>query len=135
MTAHALGSNPVWNANWQPAQVGSAIWSQPPANTPIFTWAAGVEGHYQAYREPSLGVSEDGGFGSVTLDGRVTFNQWQLRGEGSVVYGMMDYSGSGMIDGINDLEIEARIIGAYVFTIDTLGNQLTPYSGYGYRRL
>jgi hypothetical protein len=102
---------------------------------PKLSWAIGGELHHQEYREPSLGVREDGWFGGLTVDGRAEFNAVQLRGEGRLAYGQMDYSGSGTLNGINDIVFEARLLAAYAFAINSGGDQLTPYVGYGYRRL
>lgn len=106
-----------------------------PPNTIGFTWAAGLEVHNQEYREPSLGVKEDGWFGGGTLDARLSYNAFQLRGEALLAYGRMDYSGSGKIDGIDDLEFEARLLAAYALPLNARGDNLTPYVGYGYRLL
>lgn len=108
---------------------------QAPSDTLTFSWAPGVEVHRQAYREPSLSVSEDGWFGGLTLDGRLAYNQWQLRNEMLLAYGKMDYSGSGTLNNIDDLEFEARLMAAYALPLNPQGDQLTPYFGYGYRLL
>jgi len=114
---------------------GSAAAQQPPRDMIVFSWAAGADVHHQSYREPSLDVSEDGWFGGLTGDLRLTYNQWQLRGEALLAYGKMDYSGSGTINGIDDVELELRLLGAYALPLNTKGDQLTPYAGYGYRLL
>lgn len=114
------------NAGAQPAA---------PPNTLTFQWAPGLEVHNQAYREPSLGVKEDGWFGGGTFDARAVYNSWQLRGEGLLAYGKMDYSGSGTANGIDDLELELRVLGAYALRLDAQGDEITPYVGYGYRLL
>ncbi|HEX9462033.1 MAG TPA: hypothetical protein VGB82_05485 [Alphaproteobacteria bacterium] len=106
-----------------------------PPNTLTFQWAPGLEVHNQAYREPSIGVKEDGWFGGGTLDARAVYNGWQLRGEGLLAYGRMDYSGSGTVNGIDDLEVELRVLGAYAIRLDAQGDEITPYAGYGYRVL
>jgi hypothetical protein len=106
-----------------------------PPNTLTFSWAPGVEVHHQSYREPSLAVSEDGWFGGLTLDARAVYNAWQLRGEAQLAYGRMDYSGSGNINGIDDLQAEFRVLAAYALTFNSRGDQATPYVGYGYRYL
>src|SRR5258708_39249339 len=47
----------------------------------------------------------------------------------------MDYSGSGTVNGIDDLEVELRVLGAYAIRLDAQGDEITPYAGYGYRVL
>lgn len=115
----------------------SAATAQQPAppNTIAFDWAVGADVHHQAYREPSLGVRENGWLGGLTLDGRLEYNLWQLRGEMLADYGRMDYSGSGTANGIDDVEFEARALVGRVLPLDPQGNQLTPYVGFGYRLL
>lgn len=119
------------------ALFASAATAQQPAppNTIAFDWALGADVHHQAYREPSLDVGETGWFGGVTLDGRIEYNLWQLRGEMLADYGKMDYSGSGTASGINDFQFEARALVARVLPLDAQGTQLTPYAGFGYRLL
>jgi hypothetical protein len=109
--------------------------AQSPFDGAKLSWALGGEIHNQTYREPSLSVKEDGWFGGLTADGRIEFNALQLRGEGRLAYGRMDYSGSGTVSGIDDVVFEARVLAAYAFTVNPQGDQITPYAGYGYRRL
>ncbi len=116
------------------ASVAAAQQPSPP-DTIGFNWAVGADVHHQAYKEPSLGVSETGWLGGVTLDGRLEYNLWQLRGEMLADYGRMDYSGSGTANGIDDVEFEARALVARVLPLDAQGTQLTPYVGLGYRLL
>ncbi len=119
------------------ALCASAAWAQqpPPPDTITFSGAIGADVHHQAYREPSLDVTEDGWFGGLTLDGRLEYNRWQLRGEMLADYGRMDYSGSGTASGIDDIEFELRALVARVLPLDAQGTQLTPYVGFGYRLL
>lgn len=105
-----------------------------PSNTIALSGAVGADVHHQAYREPSLGVSENGWLGGLTLDGRLEYNLWQLRGEMLADYGQMNYSGSGTLNGVDDIEFEARALVARVLPLNQ-GTQLTPYVGFGYRLL
>jgi hypothetical protein len=102
-----------------------------------YTGSLGVEVHRQEYREPSLDVSEKGWFGGLTADGIAAMGKWQLRADGRVAYGQMSYSGSGTEDGIDDFVFEGRILVARAIPIGAHGNgnRITPYFGYGYRRL
>lgn len=106
-----------------------------PPDTIAFSGAIGADVHHQAYREPSLGVDENGWLGGLTLDGRMEYNLWQLRGEMLADYGNMDYSGSGTVNGIDDYEFELRALIARVLPLDAQGAQVTPYAGIGYRLL
>jgi hypothetical protein len=98
-----------------------------------FTGAVGLEGQYQRYSEPSLDVTEDGWFGGITLDGRMTSGDWQVRGEFRYDIGKMDYSGSGSLDDIDDRVLETRLLLAHVLHYGP--NQWIPFGGLGYRRL
>jgi hypothetical protein len=111
--------------------------AQTPSNSGVaFTGTVGIEGHYQNYRESSIGVQEDGFFGGVTGAGQAEWERWQLRGDVRVAYGRMDYTGSGRIDGIDDYVFEGRAVIGYVIPVG--GSAITrflPYAGYGYRTL
>jgi hypothetical protein len=99
------------------------------------SYSFGTEIHRQEYREPSIDVSEKGWFGGLTGDAIVAFGLWQLRIDGRVAYGMMDYSGSGTEDGIDDYVFEGRVVFGRVIPLGPGGNRITPYAGYGYRVL
>lgn len=136
MTADKFLARPAALAAALVMTASAAVAQQPtPPGTIAFSGAIGADVHHQAYREPSLGVSENGWLGGLTLDGRMEYNLWQLRGEMLVDYGRMDYSGSGTANGIDDVEFEARGLIARVLPLDPQGDQLTPYVGLGYRLL
>jgi hypothetical protein len=103
-----------------------------------FDYALGLELHHQDYTEPSLDVNEQGPFGGLTFDGRGSYGMFQFRGELRLAYGRMDYSssGTGSFDGINDLVFEGRALAALAVPVGPSGiDRLTPYLGFGYRRL
>lgn len=105
-------------------------------NAITYTGSVGIEAHRQMYREPSIDVTEDGWFGGLTLDGQAEYQLWQLRADALFVYGRMNYSGSGTVDGIDDVELEGRIAIGRAIPVGAEGrNRITPYFGYGYRRL
>lgn len=100
-----------------------------------YTGALGIEAHRQRYREPSLDVTEKGWFGGLTAEGTAELRLWQLRGDVRLAYGQMEYSGSGTADGIDDAAFEGRILLARAIPIGDGRHRVTPYFGYGYRRL
>ena len=104
-------------------------------NATKFSWAVGAEGHYQRYEEPSLNVSEEGPFLGVTLEAQADIELWMLRADGRFAYGNMDYQGSGTIDDIDDLVAEGRFVIGRILPLGGDGDRITPYAGYGYRRL
>ena len=103
--------------------------------TITYSGGYGVEFHRQEYREPSLDVSEKGWFGGVTADGMAEYRLWQLRADGRLAYGMVSYSGSGTEDGISDIVFEGRLLLGRAIPLAGGVNRITPYFGYGYRRL
>jgi hypothetical protein len=103
--------------------------------------AIGVEANYQEYNEPGM-MKETAGFVGVTYDGQLTIRKWQIRPEVRFSFGQMDYSSyrTGTVSGIDDYEFEGRMLFGYSFhslspLLNKHGVVLTPYIGYGYRRL
>jgi hypothetical protein len=104
--------------------------------TPAYSGSAGVEVHHQRYREPSLDVTEEGWFGGLTLEAQAEYMLWRFKADARLAYGQMSYSGSGTVDGINDYVFEGRLTVGRALPIGARGgSRLTPYAGYGYRRL
>lgn len=118
---------------------GSAIALAPGAAaqfTPAYSGRFGIEGHYQKYREGSLDVTEQGWFGGITGEVQVDYRSWQFRADARFAHGRMDYSGSGTVDGIDDYVFEGRLTFGRELVIGASGrSRITPYLGYGYRRL
>lgn len=56
-----------------------------------------------------------------------------LKLDGRVAWGQVDYSGSGIINSVDDFLLEGRVVGGYVFRHKTFN--LIPYIGFGYRFL
>jgi hypothetical protein len=104
--------------------------------TPAFSGKAGIEGYYQKYREGSVDVTLDGWLGAIAVEGQVDYQSWMLRADARYSYGEVDYSGSGTSSGEPNEVFEGRVtIGRSILLGFQDRSRITPYLGYGYRRL
>jgi len=100
------------------------------------SFSVAVESFYDRYQEESVDVDNRAVYGSLTLGYTGYFgsrSQWFAGTDLRVSYGQEDYkSPSGKIDGIDQWEVENRILGGY--DIAFAGNRhIKPYTGFDTR--
>jgi len=95
------------------------------------SWDVGLHTSYIKYEEP--GVMDEKGY-MYGIGGSYTYHDtYMFKAEGRYMFGEVDYTGSGTMDGVDDYIVEIRGLLGYDFITKTI--VYTPYIGYGYRYL
>lgn len=105
------------------------------AEIPTNQLEIGPEIYYFKYKEPSLDVEFEGPM--YGLAGSYTHhhaNRLMLKADGRGAWGLVDYTGSGTLQNIQDWVLEGRLAAGYDLVVGPTW-WVTPYVGVGYRYL
>jgi len=131
--------SPIWTVGTAHAALAEAAMDQYclplQEPNPLVEWEIGPEIYHFQYEEPSVDVEEDGVMFGLT--GSFTHHnpsRLMFTAEGRGAWGEVDYTGTGMIDGIPDWTLEGRLAAGYDIHLDEF-KRFTPFFGIGYRYL